>query len=253
MDLVGEDYLSARRFLQRSDVVGTVAERAERDIYISNWYTIGGFIFTPILGVVAIIPSYQIGLGQVAVQGFFMHNAVGMWFTFLALGVTYYALPKLLNRPSILRARRLGFWTNLVFYPIIGAHHFEFTPLPWWFQTLAIVFSVGMLVPVWAGTGNFGLRCGAAATIRCSYALPFIWVGVLYYFLGRRRERSRRCAACKRSGTLRTIRSDIHTRRCTGSSLHRRGALRALRRATGKPPQSRIACGLHFWSLHLSA
>jgi cytochrome c oxidase cbb3-type subunit 1 len=52
-----------------------------------------------------------------------MHNAVGMWFTFLALGVTYYALPKLLNRPIYSYALGvLGFWTNLVFYPIIGAH-----------------------------------------------------------------------------------------------------------------------------------
>lgn len=52
-----------------------------------------------------------------------MQNAVGMWFTFLALGVTYYALPKLLNRPIYSYALGvLGFWTNLVFYPIIGAH-----------------------------------------------------------------------------------------------------------------------------------
>jgi cytochrome c oxidase cbb3-type subunit 1 len=50
-----------------------------------------------------------------------MHNAVGMWFTFLALGVTYYALPKLLNRPIYSYALGvLGFWTNLEFYPSSG-------------------------------------------------------------------------------------------------------------------------------------
>lgn len=43
----------------------------------------------------------------------------------------------------------------MIFYSVIGAHHFEFSPLPWWFQTLAIGFSVGMLVPVGAGSGNF--------------------------------------------------------------------------------------------------
>ena len=168
-------------FLSGLVVVRTVAERAEREIYISNWYTIGGFVFTLILSIVAIIPTYQIGLGQVAVQAFFMHNAVGMWFTFLALGVTYYALPKLLNRPIYSYALGvLGFWTNLIFYPIIGAHHFEFSPLPWWFQTLAIVFSVGMLVPVWAGSANFFLTMrGYWEAIRRSYALPFIVVGVV--------------------------------------------------------------------------
>ena len=79
--------------------VATVMARTGQDIYISNWYTIGAFIFTTILGITAAIPFYQYGLGEVAVQGFYMHNAVGMWFTFLALGMTYYALPKLLNRP----------------------------------------------------------------------------------------------------------------------------------------------------------
>lgn len=104
-------------------VVATVMARSEREIYIANWYTIGGFIFTTILGITAAIPFYQYGLGQVAVQGFYMHNAVGMWFTFLALGIIYYALPKLLNRPIYSYALGvLGFWTNLVFYPVIGAH-----------------------------------------------------------------------------------------------------------------------------------
>lgn len=231
-------------------VIATIAKRAEREIYIANWYTTGGFIFTIILGITAAIPTYQIGLGQVAVQGFYMHNAVGMWFTFLALGITYYALPKLLNRPIYSYALGvLGFWTNLVFYPIIGAHHFEFTPLPWWFQTIAIVFSVGMLVPVWAGSGNFWLTMrGRWATIRRSYALPFLWVGVLYYFLG------------STQGTVEALRSAQtiwHLTNFTVGHSHATmygfitfiawGAIYGLLpAATGKEP-SRLACGLHFW------
>jgi cytochrome c oxidase cbb3-type subunit 1 len=231
-------------------VVRTVMARVEREIYISNWYTIGGFIFTLILSIVAIVPAYQIGLGQVAVQGFFMHNAVGMWFTFLALGVTYYALPKLLNRPIYSYALGvLGFWTNLVFYPVIGAHHFEFSPLPWWFQTLAIVFSVGMLVPVWAGSANFFLTMrGHHETIRRSYALPFIVVGIAYYFLG------------STQGTVeafRSLQTIWHFTNFTIGHSHATmygfitfiawGAIYALLpRATGKQPNI-LATGLHFW------
>ncbi|MDQ2680806.1 MAG: cbb3-type cytochrome c oxidase subunit I [Candidatus Eremiobacteraeota bacterium] len=237
-------------FFSGLTVVRTVIERAEREIYISNWYTIGGFVFTLILSIVAIIPNYQVGLGQVAVQGFFMHNAVGMWFTFLALGITYYVLPKLLNRPIYSYALGvLGFWTNLVFYPIIGAHHFEFSPLPWWFQTLAIVFSVGMLVPVWSGTANFALTMrGSAELVRRSYALPFIVVGVAYYFLG------------STQGTVeafRSLQTIWHFTNYTIGHSHATmygfitfiawGAIYALLpRATGKRPSS-IATGLHFW------
>ena len=113
-------------------------------------------LWTCIIALVAILPWYQYGLGQVSVSGFYMHNAVGMWFTPLALGIFYYALPKLLSRPIYSYALGVfAFWTNLVFYPIIGAHHFLFSPLPWWLQTTAIVFSVAMLVPVWGGSANF--------------------------------------------------------------------------------------------------
>ena len=59
----------------------------------------------------------------------------------LRLALRTMRCPNCLTGPSTrMRLGVLGFWTNLVFYPIIGAHHFEFSPLPWWFQTLAIVF-----------------------------------------------------------------------------------------------------------------
>jgi cytochrome c oxidase cbb3-type subunit 1 len=62
-----------------------------------------------------------------------MHNAMGMWFTQLALGVSYYGIPRLLGRPIYSYALGvLGFWTNLLFYPLIGAHHFIFGPEAWW-------------------------------------------------------------------------------------------------------------------------
>ena len=230
--------------------VWTVLARAGSEIYLSNWYFIGAYVFTTILAVTAALPWYQQGLGGVAVQGFYMHNAVGMWFTFLALGSAYYVIPKLLNRPIYSYTLGiLGFWTNLVFYPVIGAHHFEFSPLPWWFQTLAIVFSVGMLVPVWAGSGNFFLTVrGRWEMVRRSMALPFVFAGVLFYLLG------------STQGTfeaLRTAQAYWHFTNYTIGHSHLTmygfitfvawGAIYAvLPRATGKSP-SPVAVGMHFW------
>ena len=168
------------------NLVATVARRATEDIYLSNWYTMGGVLWTCIIATVGVLPWYQYGLGQVSVSGYYMHNAVGMWFTPMALGVFYYALPKLLNRPIYSYALGvLAFWTNLVFYPIIGAHHFLFSPLPWWLQTTAIVFSVAMFVPVLGGSANFLLTLrGRVRTMEHSYALRFIFVGVIGYLVG---------------------------------------------------------------------
>jgi len=168
------------------NLIGTVARRSAEDIYLSNWYTIGAVLWTCIIALVAILPWYQYGLGQVSVSGFYMHNAVGMWFTPLTLGIFYYALPKLLSRPIYSYALGVfAFWTNLVFYPIIGAHHFLFSPLPWWLQTTAIVFSVAMLVPVWSGSANFLLTMhGRLRDLVHSYPLMFIFVGVIGYLVG---------------------------------------------------------------------
>ena len=181
------------------NLIATVARRQDEDLYLSNWYTISGVLWTIIIVVITLLPWYQHGLGQVAVQGYFMHNAVGMWFTPLALGVFYYALPKVLNRPIYSYSLGvLAFWTNLVFYPILGAHHFLFSPLPWWLQTLAIVFSVAMLVPVIGGSANFLLTMpgqGGTARPPCSS-----WLACLATCSGPARVRSRRCAPCSASG-----------------------------------------------------
>ena len=48
----------------------------------------------------------------------------------------------------------LAFWANLVFYPLIGAHHFVFAPLPWWLQTTAIATGIGMMIPVVASSAT---------------------------------------------------------------------------------------------------
>ena len=54
------------------NLIGTVARRSTDDIYLSNWYTIGGVLWTCIIALVAILPWYQYGLGQVSVSGYYM-------------------------------------------------------------------------------------------------------------------------------------------------------------------------------------
>jgi len=163
----------------------TVFRRGTKGIYISNWYILAAFLWTIVLVTLSYVPLYQLGLSQSIMQGYYMHNAVGMWFTPMVLGLTYYFLPKLLNKPIYSYSLGvLAFWTQMLFYTMIGAHHFVYSPVPWWLQTVAIVFSVGMFVPVFAGTGNFLLTMkGDFRTIARSYSLPFILVGVIFYFL----------------------------------------------------------------------
>jgi len=164
----------------------TVANRKMPDIYISNWYILAACIWTIVLTIIGYLPFYQEGLGETIIQGYYMHQGVGMWFMTFTLGLVYYFLPVALNKPIYSYSLGiLAFWTQMLFYTLIGTHHFVFSPIPWWLQTVAIVFSGGMFIPVLAGTTNFLLTMkGSFDQIGKSYVLPFFLVGVVYYFIG---------------------------------------------------------------------
>jgi cytochrome c oxidase cbb3-type subunit 1 len=105
---------------------------------------------------------------------------------FFSLGLLYYFIPQQLNKPIFSYSLGvLAFWTQILFYTLIGTHHFVFSSLPWWLQTVAIVGSVGMLIPVTSGTINFLMTFkGSWSKVSQSYSLPFFLVGVVYYFTG---------------------------------------------------------------------
>ena len=164
----------------------TIARRKTEEIYVSNWYIIAAVMYVIVIILVAYLPWWQHGLGETIIQGYYMHQGVGMWFMFLCLGLMYYFLPQQLNRPIYSYSLGiLAFWTQILFYTLIGSHHFIFSAIPWWMQTVAIVASVGMVIPVVAGTTNFLLTFkGNWYQIKSSYTLPFYLIGIIFYFTG---------------------------------------------------------------------
>ncbi|MFZ2322866.1 MAG: cbb3-type cytochrome c oxidase subunit I [Ignavibacteriaceae bacterium] len=228
----------------------TISLRGTKEIYISNWYILAAFLWTIVVIVIAYLPWYQNALGETIIQGYYMHMGVGMWFTPLVLGLTYYFLPMLLNKPIYSYSLGvLAFWTQMVFYSLIGAHHFVFAPIPWWLQTVAIVFSVGMIVTLAAGTGNFLLTMkGSFRKLARSYSLPFILVGVIFYFLA---------SAQGSLEALREFNQLWHFTNYTIAHSHLTmygfvvfliwgGIYALLPRLTGREP-SHLFIGIHFW------
>ncbi|PUZ25920.1 cytochrome oxidase subunit I [Chitinophaga parva] len=164
----------------------TIARRQTKEIYIANWYIVSAIIFGLTIEILAYLPMYQNGLGETIIQGYFMHQGVGMWFMFFTLGIVYYFLPQQLNKPIYSYSLGiLAFWTQILFYTVIGTHHFIFSAVPWWLQTVAIVGSGGMVIPVVAGATNFILTFkGVWYKVASSYTLPFFIVGIIFYFTG---------------------------------------------------------------------
>ena len=164
----------------------TVATRKTKEIYVSNWYIISAAMFVIVIALVAYLPFWQDGLGETIAQGYYMHQGVGMWFMFFTLGLVYYYLPQQLNKPIYSYSLGiLAFWSQILFYTIIGMHHFVFSPIPWSLQTVAIVGSMGMIIPVVAGTTNFLMTFkGSWNKLSGSYSLPFFLIGTIFYFTG---------------------------------------------------------------------
>lgn len=164
----------------------TIAKRTTKEIYVSNWYIISAMMFLLVIAVVAYWPGWQNGLGETIVQGYYMHQGVGMWFMLFNLGLMYYFLPQQLNKPIYSYSLGiLAFWAQILFYTLIGTHHFIFSAIPWWLQTVAIVGSAGMVIPVVAGTTNFIMTFkGSWNKLSGSYTLPFYLIGIIFYFTG---------------------------------------------------------------------
>ena len=164
----------------------TIARRNTVEIYISNWYIVAAVMFGITIAVVAYWPTWQNGLGETIIQGYYMHQGVGMWFMMFTLGLVYYYLPQSLNKPIYSYSLGiLAFWTQILFYTLIGSHHFVFSSIPWWLQTVAIFGSAGMAIPVIAGTTNFLMTFkNGWYKLADSYTLPFFLVGTIFYFTG---------------------------------------------------------------------
>ena len=164
----------------------TVASRKTREIYVSNWYIVAAVMFAITISIVAYLPFWQNGLGETITQGYYMHQGVGMWFMLFTLGLVYYYLPQQLNKPIYSYSLGiLAFWSQIFFYTLIGTHHFVFSAIPWSLQTVAIIGSVGMVIPVVSGTTNFIMTFkGSWHKVSGSYTLPFFIIGTIFYFTG---------------------------------------------------------------------
>jgi len=106
-------------------------------------------------------------------------------FTPIGLGVAYYFIPKSSNTPLYShRLSMVGFWALAFVYVWTGAHHMLHGPISQWLQTIAITFSVMLLIPVWTVVYNFfATMKGQWQQLRENVPLKFLMSGVVFYLL----------------------------------------------------------------------
>jgi cytochrome c oxidase cbb3-type subunit 1 len=163
----------------------TLVNRRVEHLYVSVWYFVAALLWIALLYVVAKLPGVHFGVQQATTNWWFGHNALGLWFTPVAVGAIYYFLPKIIGRPvRSYNLSLLGFWTLAFFYGQVGGHHLIGGPVPGWLTTLSIVQSMMMFIPVLAFTINQAMTMqGQGHLARYSPTLRFMMFGGLMYTL----------------------------------------------------------------------
>jgi cytochrome c oxidase cbb3-type subunit I/II len=175
-----------------ANLLGTVAKRRERHLYVAIWFYLATFLTVALLHIVnslelpvSLLKSYSMyaGVQDALVQWWYGHNAVAFFLTTPFLGIMYYFIPKAANRPVFsYRLSIVHFWSLIFLYIWAGPHHLLYTALPDWAQSLGTVFSVMLIAPSWGGmvNGLLTLR-GAWDRVREDPVLKFMVVGVTAY------------------------------------------------------------------------
>lgn len=174
------------------NMFGTIIKRRERHLYVAIWFYIATFVTVAMLHIVNSIEipvslfksySWYAGVQDALVQWWYGHNAVAFFLTTPYLGLMYYFVPKVANRPVYsYRLSIIHFWALIFLYIWAGPHHLLYTATPDWAQSLGVVFSIMLIAPSWGGmiNGLLTLR-GAWDKVREDVVLKFLVVAITAY------------------------------------------------------------------------
>lgn len=172
------------------NLLRTIAARTAEHLYVSLWYIMGSLIWFPIVYAIGNViwapPTGSLtGLNDAIWAWFYGHNILGLWFTTGTVALIYYIVPKEIKRPLYGYSLALiAFWLLAFFYPAVGAHHILQSPIPEWLKTIAVITSMGMLIPVLAFTINiFMTMRGSWRDVHYSIPLRFVATGAVFYLL----------------------------------------------------------------------
>ncbi len=177
-------------FLVIALLIVAVRSREEDILYVSVWYFVGTILWMMgvyFVGNVMWHPSTGAlaGLVDSVFLWFYGHNLVGLLLTPLAVGLAYYVIPRVTEtRLYSYTLSLIGFWTLVLFYTHIGAHHILQTPIPNWLKVASVVHSGAMAVPVFTVLVNLWMTArGAGGKLLRDPAGRLVLAGTIWYLV----------------------------------------------------------------------
>jgi len=156
------------------------------NIYITQWYLLGAFLWFPwVYGAtqMMLFVAPVEGVMQDAVTWWFGNNLMFLWFGAIALGTAYYMIPKVIGRPVYsYHLAAIGFWTYALFASWTGMQRLVDGPFPAWMITASIAAAILTLIPVaTVGLNHHMTMRGYFGLMRYSPTLRFTVFGAFSY------------------------------------------------------------------------
>jgi cytochrome c oxidase cbb3-type subunit 1 len=156
------------------------------NIYITQWYLLGAFLWFPWVYGATQIMLFVVpvqGVMQDAVAWWFANNLMFLWFGAIALGTAYYMIPKVIGRPVYsYHLAAIGFWTYALFASWTGMQRLVDGPFPAWMITASIAAAILTLIPVaTVGLNHHMTMRGYFGLLRYSPTLRFTVFGAFAY------------------------------------------------------------------------
>jgi cytochrome c oxidase cbb3-type subunit I len=157
-------------------------------IFITQWYLLGAFLWFPWLYAAAQAMLFVVpvqGVMQAAVGWWYANNLLFLWFGAIALGTAYYMIPKVIGRPVYsYHLATIGFWTYALFSSWTGMQRLVDGPFPAWMITASIAATILTIIPVaTVGLNHHMTMQGYFPVMRYSPTLRFTVFGAMSYTL----------------------------------------------------------------------
>lgn len=159
--------------------------RSFENLYVSSWYIIGALVFTLLSYPMGnFVPELVPGAAGAAFSGLWIHDAVGLFVTPLALAILYFVIPATTGKPIYSHfLSMLGFWGLFFIYPLNGIHHYIYSAIPMGAQMAAIFASFLLGVIVIIVVSNLMLSMRGSGFFPRDIALRFASTGIVFYLL----------------------------------------------------------------------
>jgi cbb3-type cytochrome oxidase subunit 1 len=130
------------------------------------------------------VPELVPGARGAAFSGLWIHDAIGLFVTPLALAMIYFVIPAATRKPIFSHfLSMLAFWLLFFLYPLNGTHHYIFSVIPMSAQIGAITASTLLGVDVILNVGNLLLSLRGSGWFPRDIGLRFVGTSAVLYLI----------------------------------------------------------------------